>query len=65
LRGVVILRHQFLEPPLRGGDVFDRVRGFHALDQCGLLERLECGGMLPRKGLLPSTADVDLAQLAV
>jgi hypothetical protein len=60
-----LLRHQFLEPPLRSRDVLDRVRGLDALDQGELLERLESRGMLPRKCFLSPAADVDLAQLAV
>src|SRR5579884_1043448 len=60
-----LLRYQLLESPLRGGDVLDRVGGFHALDQGELLERLERGGMLPRKRFLASAADIDFAQLAV
>ncbi len=63
--GCRLLRHQFLEPPLWGGDVLDRVGGLHALDQRELHERFESRGMLPRKRFLESAADIDFAQLAV
>ena len=55
------LRDELLQSLPRRGDVLDRVRGLDALDQRDLLQRLECDGMLPRKRLLTTAGDVDLA----